>query len=129
VRDHIGNQPSGIARFEYFFIGHDQAHAATGVDLRAPGTQAVTLDHTAGTATGCSPTTGLNRLDTLFLSLIAQAGYGVGGVVHRWQHRQTGKLDTNGTRQGNKGQQFIRAAGASLYRTGRLPYNSPPLNA
>jgi hypothetical protein len=50
-------------------------------------------------------------------------------VIHCRQRPQAGKLDTNNTRQGNKGRQFIRATGTSLYRPDRLPYNLPPLNA
>jgi len=86
-------------------------------------------DHPTVAATLGAKTTGLNRLDTFIFALIAQAGDGVGGVIHCRQRPQAGKLDTNNTRQGNKDRQFIRATGTSLYRPDRLPYNSPPLNA
>ncbi|MNN14288.1 hypothetical protein D3C81_1273480 [compost metagenome] len=98
VTHHIGNQPAGVAGLEHFLAGHDQAHPGAGLDLRAPGAQAVTLDHAARAAASRPPATGLDRLDTFVFALVAQTGYGVGGMVHR-RPRQKKEMDTKSTRR------------------------------
>ncbi|MNR29777.1 hypothetical protein D3C85_1471850 [compost metagenome] len=93
VPHHIGDQPPGITGLEHFLAGHDQAHPGAGLDLRTPGTQAVALDHTAGTATRGSPATSLDRPDAFIFALVAQARDSIQRkrlecMAHRRQHRK-----------------------------------------
>jgi hypothetical protein len=109
IAHHIGNQPTRVARLEDFFIGHDQANAGAGLDTWTPGAQAMTFDYPTRAATGRAPPSGLERLDAFIDALVAQTGYGVGNKAHRGHCPQTGKLDTNNTRQGKEGRQSTRA--------------------